>query len=570
MGSASGRGQHGIRGDAGGRLALAARPGPTGRRDPPVQDLAQDPLFDTRLVADLLERLVAAERIGDIADGRHDRVHEPDAARRRLQVEAPGMMADEVLDERLGLGHAGLPGGRILADDLVRVLAVRQPHDADVLELDARVVALELPDEPGQRRDPERAGLLAGGVHVVGERDAVGVAGQEPDVVRGEGRPQAGDDVLEAGLVGHQGVRVALDDDGLAGSADGALGLVDEIQRPALVEQRRRRGVEVLGPLPFQQPPAETHGMTVGVADREQHAGAELVDDAAAALAGAGQADLDELLGPDVALGLELAGHLVPAGGRPAELVHLDRRVREAAVLEVGQRALARPRPGQDGVVEGDRGIEDLAEARPAGVLALGAFVDLDAGACGQRAERLGEGRPIPLHDEAEDVAAQPAAEAVPRLAAGCDHERRCLLAVEGAQALVGGASLLQRDRFADDIDDRQLALDLGSDADRQIHSFAPRTSRCRSVHVPGSSRQDPNTPVGLSSLDKPGRPRLCPDEGDLSTPLSIPLEGIRRGSGHWMLYPAERVQRTAPPLATLTTCRYLISRELGYGCPKG
>ena len=77
------RGQHGVRGD---RVAAspprASRPGATGRRDPPVQDLAQDALLDARLAADLLEGLVAAERIGDVADRRHDRVDEADAARR--------------------------------------------------------------------------------------------------------------------------------------------------------------------------------------------------------------------------------------------------------------------------------------------------------------------------------------------------------------------------------------------------------------------------------------------------------------------------------------------------------
>ena len=324
-------------------------------------------------------------------------------------------------------------------------------------------------------------------------------------------RAEARHDVLEPRLVGHQRVGVALDDHGLAGLADRALGLVDEVERPALVEQRRRRGVEVLGPLPFQQPAAEPDGVAVRVADGEQDAGAELVDDAAAALAGAGEADLDELFGPDVALGLELAGHLVPAGGRPAELVGLDRGVREATALEVGEGRLTGLGAGQDCVVEGHAGLEDLAQPGAASVLALRPLVDLDAGACGQRAESLGEGRAIPLHDEAEDVAAQAAAEAMPRLARRGDDERRCLLAVEWAEALVGCAGLLQRDRFADDIDDRQLALDLGSDADRQIHSLpcaedqsTPYRSRAR------ASRKVPDTPVGLSRLDKPGRPILC------------------------------------------------------------
>ena len=181
-----------------------------------------------------------------------------------------------------------------------------QPDDADVLELDARVVALELADQAGQRGHAERAGLLARGIDVVGEGDPVGVARQEADLVRRQGGAQARDDVLEPGLVGHQRVGVALDDDGLAGLADRALGLVDEVQRPALVEQRRRRGVEVLGPLPFEQPSAEPDRVTTRVPDREQHAGTELVDDAVATIARAGEADLHELLGSDVALGLEL------------------------------------------------------------------------------------------------------------------------------------------------------------------------------------------------------------------------------------------------------------------------
>ncbi len=71
-------------------------------------------------------------------------------------------------------------------------------------------------------------------------------------------------------------------------------------------------------------------------------AGPELVVDAAAtALARRREADLDELLGPDVALGAERPGHLVPAARRPAELVGLDRLVGEAAAVEVVEGGLA-------------------------------------------------------------------------------------------------------------------------------------------------------------------------------------------------------------------------------------
>ena len=120
-------------------------------------------------------------------------------------------------------------------------------------------------------------------------------------------------------------------------------------------------------------------------------------------------------------------------------------------------------------MVEGDRAVEDLAKSRLVGVLALGPLVDLDAGALGERPERLRESDAVALHDEAEDVAAQPASEAVPAVTPGGDDERRCLLAVERTQSLVGRARLLQADGLADDLDDRQLVLDLGCDTDRQM-----------------------------------------------------------------------------------------------------
>ena len=252
----------------------APRTHPTGGSDPPVEHLAQDALLDTGHPTDLLERLVAPQRIGDVADGRHHRIDEAHPAGRCLDVVACRVMADEEFDEGLRLGDARLPVGRGLTQDLVRILAVGQPHDPDVLELDAGVIALELADETGQGGHPKRAGLLPRRVDVVRERDPVGVTRQQPDLVRCERGPEAGHDVLEAGLMRHQRVGVALDDDGLvAGTADRTLGLVDQVQRPALVEQRRRRRVEVLGPLPFQQAAAEPDGIPVLVADREDRPG---------------------------------------------------------------------------------------------------------------------------------------------------------------------------------------------------------------------------------------------------------------------------------------------------------
>ena len=215
--------------------------------------------------------------------------------------------------------------------------------------------------------------------------------------------------------------------------------------------------------------------MAVRVPDREDHALAEPVVHAAAALAGAREADLEQLRRVDLALRRELARELVPARGRPAQLVLLDRLVGEAPVVEVGERRLARLRLRQDRVVEGDRGLHHLAQPRVAGVLALRPLVDLDARATGERLERLRERDGVTLHDEREDVAVQAAAEAVPGVARGRHDEARGLLAVERAQSLEGRASLLQLDRLPHHVGDGEPALDLGNDADGQGHPFRTR-----------------------------------------------------------------------------------------------
>ena len=113
------------------RVAASPADAPTGPdrgrgRDAPVQHLAQDALLDARHAPDLLERLVAAQRVLDVLMRRHDRLDEADPAGAGLEVEAVGVMVDEVLDERLGLGDRVAPGGRVLAHDLVGVLAGRQ------------------------------------------------------------------------------------------------------------------------------------------------------------------------------------------------------------------------------------------------------------------------------------------------------------------------------------------------------------------------------------------------------------------------------------------------------------
>jgi hypothetical protein len=79
-----------------------------------------------------------------------------------------------------------------------------------------------------------------------------------------------------------------------------------------------------------------------------------------------------------------------PAGAQPSWWVSIVASVKPRS-WQVGEGAFPRLRPGQDGVVEGDRGVHDLAQAGAAGVLALGPLVDLDAGLGREGAQRLGE-----------------------------------------------------------------------------------------------------------------------------------------------------------------------------------
>ena len=216
---------------------------------PPVHRLEQRPLLHARHLLDLAEVGVAHHGIRDAAQDVEHGVDEARLAAGRPQVVGAGVDVDEVVDDRLRRPDLLAPSVRLVAQDLVRVAVVGQADHADVVEGHPGVVARELADQLLERRRPERAGLLAGGVDVVGERDPLGVARDQRDLAGRERGAQRRDDVVEPGLVRHQRVRVALDDHRLAGLADRRLGAVDEVERAALVEQRGRRGVQVLRPV---------------------------------------------------------------------------------------------------------------------------------------------------------------------------------------------------------------------------------------------------------------------------------------------------------------------------------
>src|SRR4029078_3661024 len=156
------------------------------------------------------------------------------------------------------------------------------------------------------------------------------------------------------------------------------------------------------------------------------------------------------------------------AGRGEPELIRGDRGVREAATAEVVEGRLDGLRAGQTRVREADRRLHHAPQAGPARVLAGRPLVELHAGLGGQDLEGLRERQAVALHHEVEDVAALATAEALPPAACGSDRERGGLLAVEGAEALVRRAGLLQLDRLAHRSATPRLAFVLGAQATAQ------------------------------------------------------------------------------------------------------
>ena len=147
--------------------------------------------------------------------------------------------------------------------------------------------------------------------------------------------------------------------------------------------------------------------------------------------------------------------------------------------------------------------LEHLAQSSLPGVLSARPLVDLDPGPRRQTLQCVGEAEPLAAHDEAEDVAALPTAEAVPAVARRGHDEAGGLLAVERAEPLVGGARLAQFHLLADDLEDRELALHFGGNAYGQMHLLLIRrpTSPRRSLFAISTELDRSDHPTGGPAL---------------------------------------------------------------------
>ena len=98
-----------------------------------------------------------------------------------------------------------------------------------------------------------------------------------------------------------------------------------------------------------------------------------------------------------------------------------------------------------------ERSVEALLAAPGHPTLLL---VELDVGPVGEQPHRVRELHVVDLHHEAEYVAAQPAAEAVPQLSGRIDLERGRLLPVERTQPPEQPALGLEQDSLVDERDE--------------------------------------------------------------------------------------------------------------------
>ena len=164
-----------------------------------------------------------------------------------------------------------------------------------------------------------------------------------------------------------------------------------------------------------------------------------------------------------------MIGERAPLGGRVPELEGVRRHLRDAALGKVRAARLAAHRIREHAAIERRRELVQLEHRHPlaaqlAQLRVLLHARDHDVEAAGELLGDLDEALALELHHEAEDIAVLLTPEAVKEALVRRDVERRCLLAVEGAQALPVTARLAQLHVLTDDRDDVGRGADLRDD----------------------------------------------------------------------------------------------------------
>ncbi len=364
-------------------------------------------------------------------------------------------------------------------------------------------------------------GPAPGRIAVEAEDHRVGEPEQLLHVVGGAGGAERCDAVLEAGLRQRDDVHVALDHEGVAALAQGRARFEQAVELAALDEDRRFRGVQVLGFAAVEDATAEADDVALDRADRKHDAVAESV--VALALRFVGGVGLlhdhhAALFEQRVVVRREHARQAAPAVRRIAEAEPGRDFSAQAAALQIVDRPRALLELAT--VMRGGPG-QDVGERDPSLLLGGGQFAIRhrpvvvghgQADLLRQILDRIDERHAVLLDEEADRIAVRSAAEAVIELLRRGDGEARRLLGVKRAQPAEVDPALLQLDLPADDVDDVDACQEFLDEGGRD-HPISLRRDQCtddsRSEQNARSGSRDARSDIAGRSAIRPRSPSV-------------------------------------------------------------
>src|SRR5579883_251213 len=348
-------------------------------------------------------------------------------------------------------------------DERVRILAGRKARKAQ-----------------GEARPQDRQGALGGaqrgalarGIAVEAEDGLGRKAPQLLDLRLGQRRAERRHSRREAGAVQRDDIHIAFGDDRRGRLLRGLARRRPAVKDAPLLEERRVRRIEVFGLPVAENAPAESDDAAAAVADREDDAVAEPVVAGAPVIRPPQQAAFDqERLRHAGERALQPVARVVGE----AEAEAPDRRLVEAALAQIGERAGAARRPElllEEAAGRRHRRLQIDLALRPRHFLRRGAR-HFEPRFGGELLDRLAEAEPAALHDEADDVAMRAAAEAMEEALVLDDVEGGRLLLVEGAEADEVAAALRQPDPTPDHLGERRARAQLVEEGGREGHDYA-------------------------------------------------------------------------------------------------
>ena len=394
-------------------------------------------------------------------DGLEQALEGGDPPLRGREIEAlPGPIEQPEEVPRGPLQLAAVRVGSARPAILIGIHAVREFEDLHAQAL------------PQQQFDGALRGVLARRVRVEVDDDRVGMPPHDANLL-GRQRGAAGrDDIADAGPPDSNDIHVPFDEHRQIALPHRRPGPVEVVEHRVLPVDRRFGRIQVLGlPVGLEAAAAERDQLAgIGV-DREHDAVPETVVRRAVFALGDQARLLD--LAPLEAPIPEMAEQGI-ARRRVTEPVLLQLFLLEAAFPQVAESL----RSGLGTELFDIETLGDLVEPQQGFALArvrigagpLAGAGHLEAVLLSQRLERLEEAQALEFHQEIEDIAALPAAEALEDLQAAVHRKGRRLLGMERAKPDVTiRAALAEADMRSDDGNDVGRRLDLL----REIHSAA-------------------------------------------------------------------------------------------------